>query len=256
MIRVASVLPWLLPLGACLAVTPAFAQGGSAPPPTTVWGLGIAVMPEVRPYRGVDDRVRVLPAVAFENRWVRVFGPGLELKLLPPGPVSAGLTVAYARDGYDPGDSAFLAGMDSRRSSVWLGGRVGLRTELANLSAAWAGDASGHSQGQKFTLGVDRRFQQGSVGITPRLTATWHDRKFTQYYYGVETREARLGRPAYRPGSSVDTEAAVRFDVFFTRNHTAFADVGVKALGSAARDSPLVDRSTVPQLRLGYLYFF
>ncbi|WP_375214447.1 MipA/OmpV family protein [Aquabacterium sp.] len=35
-----------------------------------------------------------------------------------------------------------------------------------------------------------------------------------------------------------------------------FADVSATALGSAIKSSPLVDRSTLPGVRLGWLYRF
>ena len=235
----------------------AFAHGGDDDHVDgTQWGLGIAVTPEVRPYRDVDNKTEVWPLVTFENRWVRLLGPGLEVKLGQVGPASFGLTASYARDGYKPGDSPFLEGMEKRKASFWLGGRIGLRTEIANIAAEWSGDASGNSKGQKLRLEVARRTGFGDLGVTPRLAATWHDRKFTQYYFGVESAEARAARPAYSAGSSTDTEIGLRLDYRLAPPHLLFADLGVTALGSTARNSPLVDRSTVPEVRIGYLYRF
>ncbi len=190
---IAAAVATLLPLTS-LAQPPA--EGDA---PRSTWAAGLAVMPETQAYRDFDDKLRVLPLLTFENRWVRVFGPGVELKLGRSGPLSYGLTASYARDGYDAGDSTFLAGMDKRRASAWLGGRLGLRTEFASLSAHWQADASGHSKGQKLRLGAERR-------LAPQ--------------------------------------------------QTVFADVGVTLLGGAIKHSPLVDRSTLPELRVGWLYAF
>lgn len=111
---------------ASLAHLPAHAHGGGGEPAVegTQWGLGLAVMSERKPYRGVENKTRVLPAITFENRWVRLFGPGLELKLGQSGPVKFGLTADLPEDGYKPGDSAFLAGMAERKSGLWLGARA------------------------------------------------------------------------------------------------------------------------------------
>ena len=35
------------------------------------WGLGLAVMPEIKPYRDFDGKTEVWPLITFENRWVR-----------------------------------------------------------------------------------------------------------------------------------------------------------------------------------------
>lgn len=220
------------------------------------WGLGIAVMPERKPYRDFDNKTRVWPLLTFENRWVRVFGPGVEFKLGRSGPLSYGLTVGYAGDGYKASDSPVLAGMDKRRSGLWVGGRVGLRAGWASFSAEVAADAANHSQGQRLRLGAERRFQLGDVGLTPRLNATWLDSSYVSYYYGVKASEATATRAAYAPGSTVNTEIGLRMDYRLAPEQVLFADVGVVSLGSAIKRSPLVDRSTVPELRLGYLYRF
>ncbi|WP_337958162.1 MipA/OmpV family protein [Sphaerotilus sulfidivorans] len=246
-----------LAAGAVLIHSPAHADGPSeARRDGTQWGLGLAVMSESSPYRGVDTRTRVVPAVLFENRWVRFFGPSLELKLGPTGPVRWSLLAKYSEDGYEAGDSAALAGMAERKSSVWLGARAVLPTEWAQLSATWSADASSHSKGQRLSLSAERRFAVGHVGVSPRLSVHWSDSKATQYYYGVESGEATATRSAYRPGASVDTELGLRLDYRLAPQQMLFADLGLRALGSEVKDSPLVGRSSLPEVRLGYLYRF
>lgn len=254
----ARTLPVLLAAAAAaLLHAPAAAQGEPGrPADATTWGLGLVVIPDVRPYRGVARETQVWPALSFENRWVRLIGPGLELKLGQAGPVAFGLTARYEGQGYEAGDSPFLAGMDKRRAGAWVGARAALRSGFGTLSTEWSTDAEGHSRGQKLRLGVDRRFPLGGLGLTPRLAATWHDSRFTRYYYGVEPAEVRADRPAYRPGSAVDTELGLRIDLRFTPQTGAFLDLGVTELGRAIRDSPLVDRQRVPQVRIGTLTRF
>jgi outer membrane protein len=247
---IAAALAALLPLASHAQAPTEGDEGRSA------WAAGLALLTENKAYRDYDDKLRVLPLLSFENRWVRLLGPGVELKLGRSGPLSYGLTASYARDGYDDGDSPFLAGMDKRRASAWVGGRLGLRTEFASLSAHWQADASSHSKGQKLRLGAERRLALGAVGLTPRIAATWLDGKFINYYYGVRVGEARANRAAYTPGSTVNTELGLRVDYRLAPQQTVFADVGVTLLGSAIKDSPLVDRRTLPELRLGWLYAF
>lgn len=220
------------------------------------WGLGLAVISEASPYRGVDSKTRVMPAITFENRWVRLFGPSLELKLGQAGPAQFSLLATYSEDGYEPDDSPAVAGMAERKAGVWLGARAVVPGAWANLSATWSADASGNSQGQRLSLGVERRFAFGHLGISPRLSAHWSDRKTTRYYLGVEPGEATAGRPAYSPGTTVDTELGLRLDYRLAPQQMLFADLGVRAFGSAAQASPLVDRTSLPQVRLGYLYRF
>lgn len=248
-------------LAAALALSAplaAFAQAprGADADGASSWAVGIALWPERKPYRDFDNKTRVWPLLTFENRWVRVFGPGVEFKLGRSGPLSYGLTLGYAGEGYKAGDSPFLTGMDKRRAGIWAGGRLGLQMGLTSFSTDLSADASNHSQGMRLRLGVDHRVPLGDFGLTPRLTATWLDRSYVDYYYGVKANEATAARAAYSPGSAVNVEFGVRADYRLDSQQVLFADVGVVALGNSIKRSPLIERSTVPELRLGYLYRF
>jgi MipA family protein len=235
----------------------AFAHAGEGEgSETSQWGLGLMVMSGTKPYRGFDNEVKAIPVVMFENRWVRVIGPGLELKLGQTGPVAFGAVANYAGDGYDASDSPFLSGMGKRKSSFWLGGRMRLKTDVASLSTEWTADASGNSKGQKFKLGVERRFAVGDLGITPKFAATWLDKKYVQYYFGVEPGEAASGRPAYQARSATNTELGLRLDYRLAPQHTLLADLGVTSLASTIKNSPIVNRNNVAEVRIGYLYRF
>ncbi|GAA5162945.1 MipA/OmpV family protein [Viridibacterium curvum] len=228
--------------------------GGGQPPEG--WGLGVVASASQKPYRDVDGKAEVWPMLTYENRWIRLFGPGLDVKLGKTGPVSYALTAGMSREGYRASDSSYLDGMDERKGGIWLGGRVMWEAGFAKLSAAWQADASSHSDGQKVTLGVERRFAVDNLGFTPRVKAIWLDRKYVDYYYGVSASEARSNRPQYAGSSTVNSELGLRVDYRLTPAQTVFLDAGVTMLGSAIKDSPLVGRSTVGEARLGYLYRF
>ncbi|GAB4063564.1 MipA/OmpV family protein [Uliginosibacterium sediminicola] len=224
--------------------------------PREGFGLGLALMSEQKPYRNVDNKLEVWPMLTYENRWLRVAGPGVDFKLGKSGSLSYALTASFSREGYKASDSSYLDGMDERKDGVWLGGRVTWIHEIANLSAAWRGDASSHSKGQKLTLGAEHRFSVDKLGITPRVAAIWQDRKYVDYYYGVKASEVRADRAAYAGSSTVNGEVAVRVDYRLSSAQSVFVDAGVTLLGAGITDSPLVSRSTVGALRLGYLYRF
>lgn len=220
------------------------------------WAAGLFAMHNSKPYRQFDNKTEAVPVLSYENRWVKLFGPRLDVKLGSTGSVSYALTANYADDGYKSGDSPYLTNMADRKSSIWLGGRVTWANELANLSLGWQGDASSHSKGQRVTFGMERRFTVGDLGISPRFTATWRDRKDITYYYGVAANEAQADRPAYEGNSTVNTEVGMRLDYRFARRHTAMFDVVATMLGSSIKNSPLVDQSSTTGVRLGYLYQF
>ncbi len=220
------------------------------------WGLGVGLDYQRKPYRDFDNKARALPLLMFENRYLSVLGTRVDVKLPARGPVAFSLRARYALEGYEDDDSPFLAGMAQRKGGVWLGGTATWRAGFGNLSGELMGDASGHSKGAQFRLQLDRRFRHGDFGITPRVAAHWMDRKYVDYYYGVEAGEVRAGRAFHRGEAATNLELGVRVDYALTAGQSMFVDLSATRLGNTIRDSPLVDRSGMAGVRVGYLYRF
>ena len=127
---------------------------------------------------------------------------------------------------------------------------------MADLSAEWLGDASGHSKGQRLRLAAEKSWRVGQFVLAPRLAVQWHDRKSVDYYYGVRDSEARAGRAAYAGRATTHTELGLRTAYTLAPQQSVYADLSATRLGSAVRNSPLVGRSTETALRLGFLYRF
>ncbi|OGB57291.1 MAG: hypothetical protein A2503_04045 [Burkholderiales bacterium RIFOXYD12_FULL_59_19] len=220
------------------------------------WGVGIFAGSEKTPYKGFDNKAEVFPMLTYENQWVRVFGPSVDVKMGRAGPFSFELTAKYSGEGYEAGDSSYLQGMDTREGGIWLGGRVNWKNEVANLSAELLADGSGNSKGQQFKLGVNRHFQLGAVNLVPRLVINWQDQKYVDYYYGVKATEANAGRAAYVGESGASTELGLRVSYLLAPTHTVFLDMSATALPTSIKNSPLVDSNTKSAVRVGYLYSF
>ncbi len=220
------------------------------------WGLGLAVAADRKPYRDFDDKLQPLPLLTYENRWIHIAGPGVDFKLPSAGPVGLRLRSRFGFDGYEAKDSPWLAGMHERKGSLWLGAAATWDTGPVQMSAELLADASGHSKGRQFKLQAERRFQLGAWDITPRVALQQQDRKTVDYYYGVEGHEARLARPAYEGSSAVNLQAGVRVGYTLAPRQWIFVDVSSTRLGSAIKNSPLVNRSSQSAVTAGYLYRF
>jgi len=244
-------------LAACfVAGLPLSSLAADEPAADSQWGLGLAVGVSQRPYRDADNQTRALPLLTYENRWVHVGGPGVDLKLPSAGPVSFALRARYAFDGYEQDDAPILNGMTERKDSIWLGGAAKWHNALADVSAEWLGDVSSHSKGQQFKLQLDRGFRAGAFEFTPRVAAIWLDRRYVDYYYGVTAPEATAGRPFYEGEASVNAEVGLRTIYSLAPHHALSLDVSTTRLGSGIKDSPLTDRSNETMAFLGYLYRF
>jgi len=220
------------------------------------WSLGIGATSLQKIYRDIDRDNMALPLVSYESKWVSMSIPKIDLKLYSTDSMSFRLRARYSGDGYKNNDSPFLAGMDERKSSAWVGGAFIWKNNVANVSAELLGDAMDNSQGTRAGFQVDRRFGFGSFGLTPRLGAEWYDRRFVDYYYGVKSSEATLSRSTYQGNSTTAVTAGLRLDYSPSHQHMMFLEFGAIQFGSAINDSPIVDTATQASISLGYLYRF
>ncbi|MET0281400.1 MAG: MipA/OmpV family protein [Steroidobacteraceae bacterium] len=236
--------------------------GGPEDDKSYSWGLGLAGMAQQKAYTDIDVEYQPIPIIYFENRWVQLLGPSLEFKI--PGftfsednELSFGARIEFDGGGYKGSDAPILSGMAKRKDSFLAGGAAKWETPWFSLSADAMFDANSASEGSLFSLGIERTFFYGQhLMITPSVEATKLDKKYTDYYYGVRPEEARAGRAAYRPGSTVNTSVGLRVDYMFDEHHALLLQTEYTALGSKIKDSPITDRSGESMVMLGYLYRF
>lgn len=211
------------------------------------------------PY-GFSDTA-ALPYLAYENDYVRVGIPSLDVKLpwVSSEQLSFGLTVDFlgGEGGYEADDAAILTGMAERKAGIWAGATVDWRSEYVDLSFKALTDASGESDGSTVKLEASRMFFLGErFTVTPKLGATWLDDKAVDYYYGVRAAEATTGRAAYKGSSTVNIEGGVTFGYMLAERHMLMLDLSVTRLGDGITDSPIVKEDTLTSVGLGYMFRF
>jgi MipA family protein len=223
------------------------------------WGLGLAVGSERSPYAGVKNHSFVFPLVSYENRWVRLFGNQLDLKIPAAGAFEFALRARYSFDeGYKASDSPTLAGLAERKGGLRLG-PVGIwRSPVAEFSLEWLADASQHSKGQTLKFGAEHSYSLGGhLGLTPHIAAVWRDRKEVDYFFGVRPEDATASRSAYAGSATTSLEAGLRFSHAGDDSpHLLLVDLTATRWGSGITGSPLVARKTSPAARVGYVYRF
>ena len=259
----------LAPFVVGLFAAPAWAQtlppAGS--PESSPWTVGVFSLAEWQPYEGVRAKALVLPYVGFDNGVVKWQGPQLEVKLgATPSSADApsrtdphyalALRAQYMGDGFTADDSPHLAGMQTRRASVWVGPSATARFSWGQVSGQWLADGLGHSQGHQARVAVSTLLPLGPVRLAPRVAWVWQDRKSVDYYYGVRSDEGLPGRSAYAGRSGSSLEVGVSSIVPLDAKQALVMDLSVLKLGSAIQDSPLVGRKYVTKLRLAYTYRF
>lgn len=241
---------------------PSTEDGPPGGPPSHIFGLGLGVVARQQAYAGIDRDILPIPIIYFENRWLQLVGPGMELKL--PGlewgadqELSFGLRAEFDGSGYKAKDAPVLQGMARRKNGVLAGASVKWSNPLLEVKGEWMMDASSASEGQRIRVGVEHAFQVGErFTLTPGAAATFLDRKYANYYFGVRGSESRADRPAYAVDSTMNAGFALRTDYMINPRQMLFLQAEYTALGNEIKDSPLVSRSGETSLFLGYLYRF
>ncbi|MBZ8138946.1 structural protein MipA [Rubrivivax gelatinosus] len=257
-------------LGSAASATTAQQRGSGDPgaadapggPQGTQWGLGIGVLTKQDAYSGIERDTQAVPLLRFENEYVEFFGLGLELKLpslrLGEGSeIKFGIVGEFDMGGYEAKDAPILAGMAERKDGLWAGAKAEWETEFVSISAQWTADASGHSKGRRFGLGLEKEWHLGEhTMLVPYVTAQWLDKKYVDYYYGVRAAEATAGRASHVGKSGLNVDIGLRAMYQFDEHHSMLLDVGITRLAKQIKASPLVDRSSTNQVILGYMYSF
>jgi outer membrane protein len=242
----------LLPLIALLAAAaPAFAQQ----PETPRWTVGALVIDRDAPYRELDEGLLVVPLVRFEGEraYLRGLRGGIRLVESPGYELAV---FAQARlDGYDSKDSPYLAGMSDRRPSLDLGvASTWTSLTLGALELSAAADALDRSGGYELAASWTGRFAAGEWSFFPGASLRWQDEKMVDYYYGVRSSEARVGRAAYSGDAAVTPDVSLLATRPLGQRWSLFARASHAWLPSEVTDSPLVDRNGNTSLFLGLGY--
>lgn len=233
-------------------------------PQESSWGLGLAVVSTQRAYKETDREVLGVPILSYENEYVNLVGPSLELKV-PSTDFSKshnlkfGLLFNFYRGsgGYETKDSPYLAGMEKRKAGVWGGGKVAWENKVADVKLEWMADVSGNSKGQVFNLNLEHSWMlTQNLTLTPKVGIEWVDSRYVNYYYGVRPSESTAQRPAYVGKATLNGEIGLTGIYQFYEHHSAILDISVKCLGEEIKNSPLVSPSTENSVTLGYLYRF
>jgi outer membrane protein len=133
-----------LALGLCATAVAVAAPANEA----SSWGLGVAAFSAKKPYSGFDREKRALPLISYENQYVRVFGPVVEVKAysvdLDGGQrLDVRLIGKYDFNGYEASDAPILNGMRERKGGFFAGGKATWRTGVVDVSAELLADVTG-----------------------------------------------------------------------------------------------------------------
>lgn len=244
------------PLLACallLAAAPAFAQpaeGQRQPPPR--WTFGVLAADRDAPYVGLDEGLLVVPLVRYEGEKAYLRGLRGGWRLRETDTHELALFAQARTDGYDPKDSAFLAGMAERKFSLDLGiASAWTIDKVGVVEAALSADALDRSGGYEAALSWNGLFRAGGFTFVPGVSARWQSDDIIDYYYGVRAGEALPGRAAYRGEAAMTPDLSLLVQRKLGPRWTLFARASHAWLPSEISNSPIVGDDNPTSLFVG-----
>ena len=220
--------------------------------------LGVAMRGEREVYRGIGTEFEPSPFFIYENgpleilaydgidAWFRLFDDDW-LSLAASGSI-------LLDEGYDPSDSDYFEGMDEISTRDYAG--LQLEAERGSWEARleYQRDISGEHNGQEVELSLFYTKAWSGFELRPELSLTWMSSETVDYFYGVSREEARPGRPAYSPGSSLEVGIGMMVQWPISKSLTAVALFEVGTVGGEIKGSPLVDSDYAVEGALGVMY--
>ncbi|AUI67288.1 MipA/OmpV family protein [Beggiatoa leptomitoformis] len=249
-------------LGLCgflLLLNPVYA----ASPTGTGWkgSIGLGVLWKAEPYKETDDTVLPIPLINLKYERFYIQGLTTGYKLIDDLQGSVDLIAKPRLEGYDAGDSDYLAGMEDRDKSLDMGLAVNMQFGRIILNTTAVSDVLGKSNGQELSAKIGYNLVFGGVGqsvlrLTPTVGVMWLSADMVDYYYGVRAEEARLDRPSYVGESSFNLTAGLSANYFFMANSGITAGINYELLGSEIADSPLLEKDYTVSIFAGYAWRF
>ena len=220
-------------------------------------GLGLAVRAEQSPYVGGGTRYDLLPLYLYEGKRVFLHGSRAGLKLLDDGAQRVDVFLDQRFEGYaDDRIPPSLAGMAERGSGLDAGVSYRYRQPWGTLQAEFLQDAASFSKGSELRLSYAYDWRSGRLALRPSLTLAARSAKLNNYYYGVRPGEATATRPAYEPGSGINTTLGLYATYELSEGWRLLGGVTRTVLDGKVKASPIVGRSAQTGVFLGAAYDF
>ncbi|MPS47869.1 MipA/OmpV family protein [Methylobacillus sp.] len=218
-----------------------------------MYGIGIGMIPEASGSKSF--RTLVLPVINanYADRfYINGLQAGVWLLDSTDKRLRFGLS-ADARFGWDADDNSRTKGMHDRDFSVDVGPILRWQTDHGTINAQWGFDAGNASNGQNIQLQFIRSLYRSSqLRINGLVGIQWNNKKFNDYYFGVDNDEVRPGRHAYQAGAGTQYQIGVNGIYSVKENQALFFGLIVNRLGNEQADSPIVETRAQPLGFIGY----
>ena len=222
---------------------------------------GLGILYKDKPYRDYDsdEKSNLVPIILYEGENFFVRGGNLGWKFIDNKTIEFAVVGEYLADGYDSGDSDYLAGMSDRDPSFGVGAHLIWNPEQLGFKLTGVTDVTDNSDGQQFRGEVFYKHREGDWLFRPSAGFVWQSDDYNDYYYGVKSSEAfpPIGRFRY----SADDDINYRLGAVAVYNQKGSPWMFIGGLryeiyGDEIEDSPIVEEDNELSALLGFAYTF
>ena len=218
-------------------------------------GSGGAVRAESSLYLGAGVRYDYLPVNVYAGEHAYLHSDRVGLKLDLDAGRRVEIFLAHRYEGTPLTRApASLAGMALREQGTDLGLGYRRRVAWGTLGVELLHNVDEASRGTEVRLRLAQEIRRGALRLWPQATLSWRDDKLNDYYYGVRSVEAAVGRPAYAAGSGLNFELALYASYALSENWRLLGGVSATQWSGSVSASPIVENRLQAAATLGLLY--
>ena len=260
-IIIAATMKKLLPYCCAICLLPSFVSAADEPVETRInkvrVGGSLSFNYSKPIFKGIDSTTgySLVPRVSLgpvsENGSSVYKGP-LKFVLRP--------RFGFFNQGYDASDSSMLSGMKDRDSSFNVGLKLNTRTPIGTFVLSGAYDVLGKHDGFEGSLMYTNLIPlSGSkLRIYPEVGLSYWSGKVSDYYFGVNSDEIRVGRAAYDLDDTTNFFLGYRMEYPLTKKWGLTHSLRSTWYDDDILDSPIVDEDADSELKatFGITYDF
>ena len=214
-------------------------------------------------YKDLDDKASLSLGIEYRGDNFNMGKDGISYEFIDAGKYTVELLATSKNHGFEAKDGKNFTGMDKRKTSIDLGGRVIVNTGIGPVTLDATRDVNaskGYEAGIKVGgIAPHPPHWTGERMLTVAAAAglRYQSKKVVDYYYGVKNAEATASREAYQGKSAITPYLGIEAQADLTKHMSITGNLGVTKQPNAIRNSPLAqDKEYQPEAKVGFTYWF
>ncbi len=220
--------------------------------------IGTKVIFHNEPYKDVDNKILPLPYLVMRRGNFFIDGLKIGYRVAEGINGNFDLIITPRLEGFDANDSAILNGMGDHGFTIDTGIAMVWKQGIFDFNLTVLNDISHKSEGREVIASISHTYilTDKKLILTPNIGLRWQSENLVNYYYGVNSAQARPDRPAYSGESTMNYTASLDLIYSLNKRSNLFMAVEHESFGDDVYDSPLVDKEQAISFLLGYGWQF